>query len=116
MTHLVFLAVVGSAFAVVASLILSIVRPRRSVWPLPQRDEPAWRVRRSVSRAAGMLVVLAGLGALGLALLDRGSLELPAFLAAPFAEEPWLRRHLGPPYDDFLRSVPRFLGLPRKAS
>ena len=35
------------------------------------------------------------------------------FLLAPFAEEPWLREQIGPSYDEYLRSVPRFLGLSR---
>jgi len=32
------------------------------------------------------------------------------FVMAPFAEEPWLRDHLGPKYDEYAREVPRFLG------
>jgi protein-S-isoprenylcysteine O-methyltransferase Ste14 len=32
------------------------------------------------------------------------------FLMAPFAEEPWLRAHLGAPYDAYVARVPRFLG------
>lgn len=35
------------------------------------------------------------------------------FALAPFAEEPWLRERLGSPYEDYLRSTPRFLGPPR---
>jgi protein-S-isoprenylcysteine O-methyltransferase Ste14 len=31
------------------------------------------------------------------------------FIMAPFAEEPWLRGHLGPTYDEYARQVPRFL-------
>jgi protein-S-isoprenylcysteine O-methyltransferase Ste14 len=31
------------------------------------------------------------------------------FIMAPFAEEPWLRDHLGPMYDEYVRRVPRFL-------
>jgi protein-S-isoprenylcysteine O-methyltransferase Ste14 len=33
------------------------------------------------------------------------------FIMAPFAEEPWLRDHLGPMYDEYARQVPRFLAL-----
>lgn len=32
------------------------------------------------------------------------------FIMAAFAEEPWLRQKLGPPYDDYVARVPRFLG------
>ena len=35
------------------------------------------------------------------------------FLAAPFAEEPWLRERLGPAYDEYAARVPRYLGFPR---
>ena len=188
------LAVLAIATAVVAALLFSIVRPSLSVWPSPRRDRPAWRARHVVHRVTGALVVLAGLGVLGLALFDRGSLGLPIgpaqlvgalllafgavfglwgyvrlgpaasqgasvplvssgpyrysrnpqyvgaiavllgfgllcssklglvagatlslwFLIAPFAEEPRLSEQLGPSYDDYLRSTPRFLGIPER--
>jgi protein-S-isoprenylcysteine O-methyltransferase Ste14 len=41
-------------------------------------------------------------------------LAMAWFAAAPLAEEPWLREHYGPAYDDYRRRVPRFLGLPRR--
>jgi protein-S-isoprenylcysteine O-methyltransferase Ste14 len=34
------------------------------------------------------------------------------FLAAPLAEEPWMRSRLGPAYDEYAARVPRFLGWP----
>lgn len=80
MSRFVFFAVVISASAVVTSLVFSIVQPSMSVWPSPQRNQAAWRVRRVVNRVAGVLVACAGLGVLGLALLDRGSLDLPTGL------------------------------------
>lgn len=32
------------------------------------------------------------------------------FALAPFAEEPWLREHYGPAYDEYRSRVPRYLG------
>ena len=194
MNYFVFCAVVISSFVLVASLVFSIARPTNRIWPAPQPSEPAWRVRLIVHRVAGALVGLTGIGVLGLAVVDRGSLNLPAgprwlvgaallsfgaafglwgyvqlgpvasqgalvplqslgpyrysrnpqyvgavgvllgfallcnsqlgllaavacsvwFIAAPFAEEKWLRQHLGAHYDEYLASVPRFLGLPKR--
>jgi len=36
------------------------------------------------------------------------------FVMAPFAEEPWLRRHLGARYDDYMKLSPRYLWFPRR--
>ena len=38
------------------------------------------------------------------------------FLMAPFAEEPWLREQLGPPYDEYAAKVPRFINWRRVRS
>ena len=58
---------------------------------------------------------------LGFALLCASELGLLAgaavsiwFVTAPFAEEPWLRRHLGARYGEYLEAAPRFLGFPRR--
>lgn len=54
--------------------------------------------------------------AIGVVLASDSALSLwPSLLAAvsaiaaPFAEEPWLRRRLGPDYEAYLHRVPRFL-------
>jgi len=192
--HYIFVALVMSSFVLVALLVFSIVQPAWCLWPAPQPNDPAWRFRLLVHRASGVLIALTGLGALGLAVLDRSSLGLSApprwllgsgllifgatfglsgyiqlgvarsqgvpgpleargayrysrnpqyvgaigvllgfgllsgsklgllagtacsvwFLTAPFAEEPWLHRHLGSRYDEYLRTTPRFLGLPKQ--
>lgn len=59
---------------------------------------------------------------LGFALLCASKLGLLAgavcsiwFITAPFAEEPWLRRHLGIPYEEYAKSSPRYLGLARRS-
>jgi protein-S-isoprenylcysteine O-methyltransferase Ste14 len=39
-----------------------------------------------------------------------------AVIFAPFAEEPWLRRHLGAVYDEYVKSSPRYLGFRRGAA
>src|SRR5262245_24542915 len=194
MRHIAFWAVVVSSAILVAGLLLSIARPTVSIWPAPQESERAWRVRLIVHRVTGLLVALAGLTALALAALDRGSLRLPGsirwlvgpamfgfgaafglwgyvtlgpnasqgalgplevsgpyrysrnpqyvgamgvllgfallcasklgffagvacsiwFFTAPFAEEPWLRRYLGPPYDEYTRFSPRYLGFAKR--
>jgi protein-S-isoprenylcysteine O-methyltransferase Ste14 len=36
------------------------------------------------------------------------------FLLTPFAEEPWLAEQFGTEYEEYRRSVPRFLGLPNR--
>ncbi len=36
------------------------------------------------------------------------------FLLAPFTEEPWLEAQYGAAYRQYMRRVPRFLGLPRR--
>ena len=36
------------------------------------------------------------------------------FLMAPFAEEPWLAEQFGAEYEEYRRTVPRFLGLPHR--
>ncbi len=38
------------------------------------------------------------------------------FVTAPFAEEPWLRRHLGARYDEYVESASRYLGFPKRGS
>jgi len=194
MRYVVFSAVVVSSATLVGALIFSIAQPTVSVWPAPHEDERAWRVRLVVHRVAGVLIALTGVGVLVLALLDRGSLYLPAgvrwlvgpailgfgatfglwgyvrlgantsqgaiaplevsgpyrysrnpqyvgaisvllgfallcasklgllagaassiwFLSAPFAEEPWLRHHLGARYDEYVKSSHRYLGFPRR--
>jgi protein-S-isoprenylcysteine O-methyltransferase Ste14 len=194
MRYVLFSAVVVSAATLVGALVLSIAKPTVSVWPAPQEKERAWRARLMVHRVTGALVALAGVGALCLAVLDRGSLHLPArlgwliglailafgatfglwgylrlgpsasqgalapleasgpyrysrnpqyvgaiavllgfallcasklgllagaacsiwFITAPFAEEPWLRRHLGVRYDEYAKSSPRYLGFARR--
>ncbi len=55
-------------------------------------------------------------GLLGYALVCNSALTLiawvlwsPWFLLAPFAEEPWLREHLGAPYEEYAAKVPRYL-------
>ncbi len=52
---------------------------------------------------------------LGYAVLFNSTLELIVwalwsawFLAAPFAEEPWLREQVGPSYDEYAKEVPRY--------
>lgn len=40
-------------------------------------------------------------------------LAMAWFALAPVAEEPWLREHYGPAYDDYRRRVPRFFGMRR---
>lgn len=80
MRHLVFSAVVLSSATLVGALIFSIAQPTVSVWPAPHENGRAWRVRLLVHHVAGMLVALTGVGALALAFLDRGSLDLPAGL------------------------------------
>ena len=52
---------------------------------------------------------------LGYAVLFNSALELIVwalwsawFLAAPFAEEPWLREQVGPSYDEYAKEVPRY--------
>ena len=190
MRHILFLAVVISSTVLVGALVLSIARPAASLWPAPQQNERAWRARLVVHRVTGALVALAGMGTLGLAVLDRGSLQIPTslrwlvggailgfgatfglwgylqlgpsasqgalapleasgpyrysrnpqyvgavavllgfalvcasklgllggaacsiwFITAPFAEEPWLRRHLGRRYEEYAKSSPRYLG------
>jgi protein-S-isoprenylcysteine O-methyltransferase Ste14 len=40
-----------------------------------------------------------------------GGLMMLWFAMAPFSEEPWLRRQFGKEYEDYCRSVPRFVGL-----
>lgn len=62
MRQILFLAVVVSAATLVGALILSIAQPTVSVWPAPQENERAWRVRLIVHRVAGTLVALAGTG------------------------------------------------------
>jgi protein-S-isoprenylcysteine O-methyltransferase Ste14 len=127
MSRLVFIAVVSSTSALVALLVFSIVRPSMRVWPPPQRNQPAWRVRRVANRITGVLVAPAGAGVLGIGVLlgfgvlCSSKLGLLAgavcsiwFLTAPFAEEPWLREHLGARYDDYSLSTPRFLGIPKR--
>jgi len=37
------------------------------------------------------------------------------FLTVPFAEEPWLAQQFGAEYEEYRRTVPRFLGLPHRA-
>jgi len=51
--------------------------------------------------AASWLTLVAGLAGI-----------VPLVLV-PFAEEPWLRERHGSAFDAYVRSVPRFLGLPR---
>jgi protein-S-isoprenylcysteine O-methyltransferase Ste14 len=194
MSNSILAAVAASSAILVGALILSIAKPTVGVWPAPREHERAWRARLVVHRIAGVLVALTGAGALALALLDRGSLHLPAgfrwivgpavlafgalfglwgyvrlganaslgamasleasgpyrysrnpqyvgaigvllgfallcaselgllagaassiwFVTAPFAEEPWLRRHLGARYDEYVKSSPRFLGCPSR--
>jgi protein-S-isoprenylcysteine O-methyltransferase Ste14 len=80
MRHVLFSAVVVSSATLVGALVLSIAQPTVSVWPAPQENERAWRARLILHRITGALVALAGVGALGLAVLDRGSLHLPAIL------------------------------------
>jgi len=80
MKHVVFSAVVVSSATLVGSIIFSIAHPAMSVWPIPHENERAWRVRLIVHRVVGMLVALIGVGALALAILDRGTLHLPASL------------------------------------
>ena len=195
MTHIILSAVVVSSIALVAALVLSMIQPTVSIWPAPQKNERAWRVRLIGHRVIGVLVALTGVVTLVLALLDSGSLNLLAtlrwligplllgfgavlglwgyfqlgvevsqgalgalevsgpyrysrnpqyvgaigvlfgfallcasklgllaaaassiwFVTAPFAEEPWLRRHLGARYDEYARSSPRYLGFPRRS-
>lgn len=84
MSQIIFFAIVASVLVLVASLVFSIVRPNVRVWPPPQKDEPAWRVRLIVNRLSGALVSFAGAGVLGLGVLDLGSLDLqpaPRWLA-----------------------------------
>jgi protein-S-isoprenylcysteine O-methyltransferase Ste14 len=195
MREIILIAIVVSSFALVATLVFSMMQPTVSIWPAPQENERAWRVRLIGHRVTGVLVALTGVVTLILALLDSGSLSLPAtlrwligplvfgfgavlglwgylqlgvevsqgaigslevsgpyrysrnpqyvgaigvllgfallcasklgllaaaasslwFLTAPFAEEPWLRRHVGARYDDYTSSSPRYLGLPRRS-
>lgn len=193
MRHILFLVVVVSSATLIGALIFSIVHPTLRVWPAPQRNERAWRVRLILHQACGVMVALTGVGVHELALADRGSLHLPGgvrwfaglaifgfgaafglwgyarlgvnashgavaplevsgpyrysrnpqyvgaigvllgisllfasklgllagaacsiwFATAPFAEEPWLRQHLGAGYDDYVKSAARYLGFPR---
>lgn len=55
-------------------------------------------------------------GLLGYALICNSALTLTAwalwsswYLLAPFAEEPWLREHLGVPYEEYAARVRRYL-------
>ena len=77
------------------------------------------RVRYSRNpQYSGAIGVLLGFGLLcgsKLALLA-GAACSTWFVTAPFAEERWLRQQLGPSYEEYLRLVPRFLGLPRRGN
>lgn len=64
--------------------------------------------------AIGVLLGFCLIWSSGLALLAAAVCSI-WFLIAPFAEEPWLRRRLGPGYDAYLAATPRFLGMPRLA-
>jgi protein-S-isoprenylcysteine O-methyltransferase Ste14 len=63
--------------------------------------------------AVGVLLGFALLCASKLGLLA-GAASSVWFVTAPFAEEPWLRRPLGARYDEYAKSSPRYLGLPRR--
>ena len=61
----------------------------------------------------GDIVALLGYGILSNSLVVFVAALLGAswFVLAPFAEEPWLRQRFGGRYDEYVRRVPRFVGM-----
>lgn len=76
MTTTVLMAIVGAASLLVALLLHSIALPHLRVWPLPDDQGYALRVRRTLNRASGVAIAVLSAGVLVLAVLERQSLPV----------------------------------------
>ena len=61
----------------------------------------------------GFIILFSGIILLTASLmaLITGVFAIFLFLVIPFSEEPWLKKQYGLPYDNYCRTVPRFIGV-----
>ncbi|WP_265111578.1 methyltransferase family protein [Halosolutus halophilus] len=109
----VVLVITGTLLSIVAALQLDLRTSSGLTTEL--YTDGVYRYSRN-PQYVGFVVAIGGLivcsGSLYAFLL--GSLGVVWFLAAPLAEEPWLREQYGDEYDSYRERTPRFVGLPRR--